>query len=130
MTQAEIQTLGISATFFQGIGEPGLMAMQVYLLWLAQHPAQTMTFADVQALRDSATCLAACMTHKELLASTVQLLNAGGGGGGGGGTIQIYTGTTPPAAPANPAAAALFYPDDVTLPFQAWTPGGTGWTIR
>lgn len=34
----------------------------------------------------------------------------GGGAGGGSGAVQVYTGASPPAAPANPALPALFYP--------------------
>lgn len=42
---------------------------------------------------------------QKILGATVD-----GGGGGGGGGDQVYFGASPPAAPADPAKAALFYP--------------------
>lgn len=57
-----------------------------------------------------------------------QIMNAGGTGGGGN-VNPVYHGASPPAAPAIPGQAALYAPDDDTLPFQVWIPG-TGWTVR
>lgn len=51
--------------------------------------------------------------------------------GGGGGSVQVYGGVAPPVAPADPTKAAIFIPDDGTLPFQSWPPGGAGgWITR
>lgn len=52
---------------------------------------------------------------------------ADNGGGGGGGSTQVYTGAAPPAAPANPAIAAVFYPTNDALPLQAWNVTTQAW---
>lgn len=50
----------------------------------------------------------------------------GSGGSGSSGAIQVYTGASPPAAPNNPALAALFYPtgggpiQNWDIPSQTW----------
>lgn len=48
-------------------------------------------------------------------------------GGGGGGSVQVYDGAAPPAAPANPALPAIFYPDNDALPLQVWNKTTLAW---
>lgn len=47
-------------------------------------------------------------------------------GGSGSGSVQVYTGAAPPAAPANPALPALFYPSGGGSLSQ-WDVGGAAW---
>ena len=96
MTQAEVQeTITDSGCLLFCAGEKELLAMMVYLLWIAQNPGGEMTIAEVQELQTDSTCIRGCMSHKDLLAAIVQLLFAGGGTGAGGFTFTTAAGEPP-----------------------------------
>lgn len=64
--------------------------------------------------------------YAENLNLLCQLLDLITTGGGGGGTVQVYTGAAPPAAPADPTKAALFYPAGGGA-VQQWDVGSATW---
>lgn len=66
------------------------------------------------------------LSDQEFYAENLNLLCQllAGGGGGGGGVQQVYSGSAPPAAPANPALPAIFYPTGGGA-IQEWS--GAAW---
>lgn len=124
---ADAPTLATDASCFTCQGEKQLQGMMVYLLaqqWLALNPMADITPAALAAASNCYTCY---MSGKGLLGASVYLLNEIlAGGGGGGGAIQVYTGAAPPAAPADPTRAALFYPTGGGA-VQQWDIGAATW---
>lgn len=117
----DVQTVQTNADPFLAVSEKQLLAMEVYLLCVIANMSCT-----AQSLVTASACYADCMSHKSLQAAIVYLLCQISAGSGGLGAAQMYTGIAPPVAPTDPTKAAIFYPDDNTLPMQAWTPG-VGW---
>lgn len=52
--------------------------------------------------------------------------SGGSSGGGGSGVQQVFTGASPPAAPTNPAIAAVFYPTG-SGSIQQWDVASQAW---
>ena len=74
-SQSEVQTLVTDARCLECLSEKDLMALQVYLIWIAQNPDGVMTHEVVAQLVEDSKCLAACASHKVLLAMEVELLS-------------------------------------------------------
>lgn len=74
-SQSEVQTLVTDARCLECLSEKNLMALQVYLIWISQNPGGVMTQEVVAGLVEDSKCLAACASHKVLLAMEVELLS-------------------------------------------------------
>src|SRR6266404_436210 len=82
------------------------------VLWriIAQAVCNSMGCDANSLLKDACASKIACISEETVLLRIIAQGLCAGGGGGGSGSTQVYTGAAPPAAPADPTKAAVFYP--------------------
>lgn len=109
-----------------------LAAIQVYLLWLSLNPGGTMTRDEIQTLVAESSCVANCMTFKQLLAAQVVLLDSGAGGGGGGGGAggTFTTGAGSPEGVETGVPGDRYGDTNTGTLYTKWSgSGNTGWQV-